>query len=677
MWHQRQRMPGLKRSLDRAEYDATEERLEALFVAEKLGPDNLPLLEDHDVTPLLSSLLRSTAWGRVWPAEFAVKIVRRQVKANAENPCIVFQLIWPFGESTSGFDPLSPRLRDTAMTPSERLAWYANLFQSEFLAVHMPKDQLGAEAIAKFWVQVQAEQTAACTERQALTPDAQKTWDEVWCFLSVLSAYGQGGAAITPEQVAAVASFSKIRGAPFWRGAAKHLQRKWWQSSETECLRNQSKEALEQPRLERVRATLAKDDATSEELTGIWEEAKKHLGKWQKLRPKAWAETRSALLRSFRGAVDQLMAESAPAPTPSDVEVLAQRWSWLQQLSEEPEVTAQMTKLAAARSRAKLVHGLHLVREFVQSLGGGATVQPTIEQECAWKAAFDGCRGLTASGGDIPTILKAISGICALEAPSRDLVRLASDWLTLVPTDEGAEEQKAWARRFSKTAAAWNVIDKVGAMEGQVLDLTVTEARVALAEWSNHAADEGTTTVPPRVGEDAAVRAREGHTLLAETSARAVEEKKKALVDAVWQLEVVAGGSTEGGGSWKARLTDTSPWEDVAAAAGTHLLTEPKATQRLRAPHHAAARAKEKYEQAVADAAGDVDTTAITRAENAFELSLHTQAETKLVEILTRLPKDKVKAALQKQIAAMVAKEMDPDLLQAVLWQKAQDNLGA
>ena len=156
-----------------------------------------------------------------------------------------------------------------------------------------------------------------------------------------------------------------------------------------------------------------------------------------------------------------------------------------------------------------------------------------------------------------------------------------------------------------------------------------------------------------------------------------MEEKKKALVDAVWQLEVVAGGSTEGGGSWKARLTDTSPWEDVAAAAGTHLLTEPKATQRLRAPHHAAARAKEKYEQAVADAAGDVDTTAITRAETAFELSLSTQAETKLVEILTRQPKDTVKAASQNQIAAMVAKEMDPDLLQTVLWQKVQDNLGA
>ena len=51
MWHQRQRMPGLKRSLDRAEYDATEERLEALFIAEKLSPDSLPLLEDHEVTP--------------------------------------------------------------------------------------------------------------------------------------------------------------------------------------------------------------------------------------------------------------------------------------------------------------------------------------------------------------------------------------------------------------------------------------------------------------------------------------------------------------------------------------------------------------------------------------------------------------------------------------------------
>ena len=57
-----------------------------------------------------------------------------------------------------------------------------------------------------------------------------------------------------------------------------------------------------------------------------------------------------------------------------------------------------------------------------------------------------------------------------------------------------------------------------GPWMGQVSDLTVTEARVALAKWSAHVADEDTTTVPPRVGEDAAVRARAGHTFLAESS---------------------------------------------------------------------------------------------------------------------------------------------------------------
>ena len=46
------------------------------------------------------------------------------------------------------------------------------------------------------------------------------------------------------------------------------------------------------------------------------------------------------------------------------------------------------------------------------------------------------------------------------------------------------------------------------------------------------------------------------------------------------------------------------------------------------------------------------------------------------MEILTRQTTDKVKAALQKQIVAMVAKEMDPNLLQTVFWQKAQGNLG-
>ncbi len=167
---------------------------------------------------------------------------------------------------------------------------------------------------------------------------------------------------------------------------------------------------------------------------------------------------------------------------------------------------------------------------------------------------------------------------------------------------------------------------------------------------------------------------------------RAVVEKRAELEAAVARLESAAGGAPEGAregvASWKARLTGESLWEDVAAAAGTYLLTGPKVSKRLKGPHGEAAKARVAYERTVEDVAGvgavraDAEDSLLARCDHAFLLSLATQLEMYFVEALTRMTKEKAKGELQRRIAGMAEKEVDPDLIQPVLWRKVQGNLG-
>ena len=60
--------------------------------------------------------------------------------------------------------------------------------------------------------------------------------------------------------------------------------------------------------------------------------------------------------------------------------------------------------------------------------------------------------------------------------------------------------------------------------------------------------------------------------------------------------------------------------------------------------------------------------------DEAFALPLTTQVETYFVERIARTATDKVKAALQKRIASMMAKQLDPDLVHSVILRMVQDD---
>ncbi len=79
--------------------------------------------------------------------------------------------------------------------------------------------------------------------------------------------------------------------------------------------------------------------------------------------------------------------------------------------------------------------------------------------------------------------------------------------------------------------------------------------------------------------------------------------------------------------------------------------------------------------KALEDAGSLAKEGLLERCEAAFVLALTTTAEAYFVEILTRTSQDKMKGALQKRIATMSKKELDPELLQPVIWRQVQDNV--
>ena len=725
LWHQRQKMEGLSRTVSKQEHDALQERLELLTVAEALGRTPVALQADTAVAGYVQTLASSSGWSRAWPPAFARDVLAQQVKANVDKPEVVRDLIWPFRPDAEGeapsFDPLSPRLRDCGASLAERVSWCVEWVSGEVLAALMPLDESGARGVESLWARMQPGQAVTAPPGQAVTappgeapasldPASQEKWSEMTAWLSSLAAFVQKGA-LTPEQLARLGEFKKHRASSAWKGAAKHLLRPWWDGREKACWRGAAAEALAQPRLERVTTGLALGWATPE-ADAAWAEAEEHGGEWGGLRAEVLAEAAEALGRSCAEAAGALADESSLAPAVAVVEKWAKRLAWFaaaRWTGANPEDAKKLDgPLGAARARAKLAAVARLLGPFAGS-GGAEVPAPEALPVDELRAALAGCRGLRARGADALAACRAIDAVGAMDSPPRELVALCSDLLSLLPKHAGAEPAVAglepsaaeweatWGARLARTAAAWRVIDAVAALGGAGADgaggetsgaraggdrpappppeLRVAEARAALAEWKPHGGPEDPPTLPPSVGEEAATEAAVGEAQVAALAQAAMAREGEALERAVAELEAVAGGGAGAGESWKAKLSETSAWDDVASAAGAFLLAAPKASERTKPKHAAAGQAEARYRAAAEAAGAPGDATLLERTRRAYVLAITTQAEMYFAQTLTRTPKDRVAGELQSRMVSLSQKKVSPSLVQAVLWRKVQENV--
>ena len=130
------------------------------------------------------------------------------------------------------------------------------------------------------------------------------------------------------------------------------------------------------------------------------------------------------------------------------------------------------------------------------------------------------------------------------------------------------------------------------------------------------------------------------------------------------------------GTPWKAKLDDTSTWEDVAREASYHLFPQGQLNimkiidakfEQVRHDYAAWERAHNESGRTVPDGAALKE-----RCEETCRVARVTHTEAYFIEILSSVPKEKLKAKIRHRITSMAQseKQVNSDDVFPVVWQR-------
>ncbi len=715
-YHQRQRLPGLQKQLDKTAFDEVETRLAVLTAAEQLSPQNFALLKDSELQAAMEVLSSSHAWPDELPQTFVKDLLRKRTIQNIAQTKAVFEMVWPFqsgGQAAVGpFDIFNPRLREARVPLDTKVEWMRHWFVNEFLAEHMRLDAAGATAVRELAALVQQEAAAA---EMAVTGStaAQGVVAEVIQLFSVLAVIAQREA-VTPQQMQHLSEFSGQKVSSLaGRVVAKLLERPWWEERVKLTWRQASSEAVAAPRLQRVAETLGGEPRARAR------QRRTRLGRrrsqtWRgggELRAELVVSTYAAMARGLFADVAQLVSDISAEDLPR-VEKVFGRLEWFAgtpAASEIQDMKPLREQLLAARARAKVAHGLQLLEAFVDPKAVGGQRADLLRD---LQEGFQDCRGLLVGPGQVDIVRQAIAQIGTTAQVPRELVEVGLHLLALLPSMDGVQCELAEARQAStapedvqaSTAAeAWQALttpEQLATMHERLTKSLVAHRLLAVAEDGNlntakaggccealtawEAQPTAVPCVPEALGQEAAAAAEKLHGALKDFATATVDKARLALEAALPVHEKFAGGRLEAGSTWKDKLTAESSWDQVVSAANRHLFHSEHGhvKDRLKASHTELAGAMEAYEEAVrraqASAPGEgfsMDASLQGRTRAAMNLGLETTAEAYFVEVLTTERKDKIAQKLRGRIASMAKKGMDPGNVLPAIWGRVQDNL--
>ena len=679
LWHQKKRLPGLERSLDKSMYDSEVDRLEALTAAEHLSPTKLPLCSESELDGCIQIISQLEAWPSDLPECFVRELIRKAVVGCVDNVAKICSILWPFGAEV--FDALEPQLRGAPVPLCTRLAWMRTWIVKEFLAAHMPKDGAGANLILGF-----ARQLLDDSDRlqRELSEEEHAVWGDIVELLNVLAAYVQAEA-VSAQQVEHLSAFCKqeARGEQSLKKlVAKSLERPWWAERVASTWRRASAEAMAQPRLKRVAMALRSPATTPAARDQAWAELEKNMDKWASLRTEVLQELFSAISDGIRAWVARVADSELPDVPLAEVEACGGRLEWLSSTPAAagiPDAAALTATLRQASARGRVAHGTTLISRFVSSETDADDKVGLLQQ---MQDAFAECNGLYVKPNESPLVFLALEQIAGMQGLAAKHVDVCLNMLSLLPIDaerpNSDNRVREWDTRLAKSKSAWALKE---ALANAPFDTAnAARAAYALEKWGEHLAT--TECVPPTLGEEGNLAAGQVRVEIGAFATRSVESARQSLGEALPRLEAVAGGMPETSGSWKAKLSDTTEWSEVVAAANLYLLSGENVKDRVKNPHKGVVSALESYKEAVAQASvidttfkGELDAGVTDRCCKAMELCLVTTAEAYFVEVLTIENKRKIPEKLRARIASMTKKEIDSELLLRQIWDKVQQNL--
>lgn len=715
LYHQRQRMAGLKRSMDRISFDEEETKLRELSAAERLCPVSLPTLSDEELKANLSIVFGAGEMPAQLPDEFVKGLLRRKVLGSIDKASEVFDAVWIFSTAQT-FDPFAPRLADAPVSMEVKLDWMRLWIFNEYLGEHMNKDEKGVVLVRALVCRVLREGTL---EPPIPSDDvaAKTIWTDIYSSCTALGAVVQKEA-VTPQQMESLSQCDMEHPkTPAQKVLSNMFRRVWWGEQLKETWRHGSTEALAQPRLERIAGTLRSAKSSDKDTDDAWTMAQKNMEKWQKtLRHDSLNDVFCAMMEHMKGQSQKITNMTLGSEHLPFLETLRSRMRWLEDTARVTSLTPEMKVLHAliqgTSARAKVSHGLNVIADFCRAEGDDQGVLDLMA------AAFEECRGLKVGAAEATAVLAGVQRICEMTEVARKHIQLASDMLSLIPAsslpdggeveaseDEGGLETVGEAgltaageagltaagrlaistldNRFARTLAGWDVLAKVSDKRGERYTVAdVAETMVVLQSWDKSPAE--VRCVPDAFVSEVDVAVERLREDLREHGRSTVDQAEVSLKELLPKLEEMAHGKRNG--SWKETLTEESPWDDVLREATYHLLSggeEGPIKDRLTPLYTETQKAYQQYTSAI-DRCSSIDTQAACsideglaqRCGDAMATALLTTTEAYMVEQLTSSPGVKLAGKLRARIASMVKKEIDPSKIQEAIWAKVQQVVG-
>ena len=701
-YHQRQKLPRLRRQLDNNAFQEAETRLEQLTAAEAISAPNVSFLKEGELEAHLDLLTRHQAWPQEgFPQEFVEELLRKRLKDNIGQTQVVFDIAWPCPVAGSGdapFDVRRPRLRDSALAVHQKVELTRRWLVNEFLAEHMRYDKAGASAVRSLADRIEKESDAALDFVRRHGPEQSRAiLQDVLRFFSVLAATVQQ-AAVTSKQMENLCSFSDgEQQSAEARVVAKFLDRPWWAEQMKTLWRHASSEAVAGPRLQRVIELLSTTDADA-----AWDEAKANIDKWRHLRAEVVESAYQALADALLAEVASLTG-AAELPAEARLQQTLERWEWLSgtpAVAKLPDADELRRQVVTAQARRKVAHGLDLLEQYMQADTSQTAAAEDMQCDTAHNAeddivkelvaAFDDVRGLRVEPEKVDIARDGVEWICNCTAASREIVQVGKALAAMLPAEvEASAGPELWKwqaltahrARLNKSVTAHALVAL--SADGDVNLQRVPDMCEALTAWEAEAAS--VECVPPSLGEKAAENAVALRAALQTHAQTIVDAARVALEAALPKYEFVAQGRRQCKASWKDGLTSDSTWDQIVAEVNKYLLhsEDGHIKDRLKGPHDEVTQAQTAYAQAVQRAAAlspddgfSVDAALEQRAQTVKEAGLVTTAEAYFVEVLITERIDKIPNKLRTRITSMVKKNVDPMNVFPAIWAKVQDYVG-
>ena len=680
IYHRRQRLPTFKKSNDMLAVYNEEAALRALEAAEALQPSEMQDVTEEVFRESMKEVLAQLTLDR-FPREVLLGVLRRRAGACMDNPDKFLEIWWPWGADVAVCDPFNARLRDMQQllasegsSHDELATLVSDSVIKNYLTKHMAQKATGITPIAK--MRDQLCQAATDARVQNLTGKAAETVANLVQVVLGLAAAVQSEA-VTPEQLSAFTAMDDGKNKtaaplePLWNDP-------WWKEKRAKVWDTAAVESVARPIMDKAMVAWKESQSSRQDVAEAWRVVQSQYNKWT-------TKTRAGSTDELVNVMVTRLLEDVKAVGDGEISTefiayadqLRTRIMWVSGLSSQTEAKLQSAREVVADimqtrgGQQKLQIGIVQIDGLLEQANSGDVSHEHIQDLLK---TFQECKGLEVSDAIAVKMCDMLHMLQKIDDATGEVCELALIMLELVPVayaetrQEELQPEQEW-KLLQHGIRLQQLMATPEAARNK--DTWRADAAHALAKWMGVVASHTPTS---QQASELVAHAEGVDKVLTEHHDDRIRLQGEKLTGSLNMLQTEAMGLQ--GTSWKAKLNETSTWEDVAREAGYHLFPvgQTNIMKTIDAKFDQVCKDYAAWEHAHHESGRTVSENADlkVRYEETCRVARVTHTEAYFIEILSSVPKEKLKPKIRHRIASMAQpeKQVNSDDVFPVLWQR-------